>query len=153
VENNTFTNYFEVLNITEEAEIEIIHAAYRTLAKKYHPDTTQLKKDIAEPKMALINTAYHILADEETRKRHIKEIAEYKINSQKSFEDSPSTETDESKESEINDEKMGASSYIIIIITCVAFLCCAIYFLPDVIKDAWNNILSSIKEIHRSFVF
>lgn len=34
-------NYFEILNVSEHAETEVIHAAYRGLAKKYHPDTTK----------------------------------------------------------------------------------------------------------------
>ena len=32
-------NYYEVLEITETASLEVVKAAYRALAKKYHPAT------------------------------------------------------------------------------------------------------------------
>ena len=70
-------NYFEILNVSEHAETEVIHAAYRGLAKKYHPDTTKLPKEIAEKKMADINEAYRILMDDELRESHLRECNGY----------------------------------------------------------------------------
>ena len=35
-------NYYEILQVNENASIEIIEKAYKVLAKKYHPD---LQKD------------------------------------------------------------------------------------------------------------
>ena len=67
-------NYFEVLNVAEDAEIEVIKAAYKALAKKYHPDNTDLPPDEAAKKMALINEAFEVLSDEVKRKRHIQEL-------------------------------------------------------------------------------
>lgn len=151
MKNNTFINYFEILNITEEAETEIIQAAYRTLAKKYHPDVSQLPKDIAEQKMVLINTAYEILSNESTRKEHIDEINRYKKNVRQQSDDLLNCETKETEENEFSNEEKGVTSYLIIIILCVAFLCCAIYFLPSIIKDALNNLCMSFTEIFDSF--
>lgn len=34
-------DYYKFLEIFEDASIEVIKAAYRALAKKYHPDTSK----------------------------------------------------------------------------------------------------------------
>lgn len=34
------TTYYSVLQVTENAELEVIEAAYRRLARKYHPDAS-----------------------------------------------------------------------------------------------------------------
>ena len=45
-------NYYEILEIDRNASKEIIEKAYKTLAKKYHPDVQeQNQKKIAEEKM------------------------------------------------------------------------------------------------------
>ena len=67
-------NYFEVLNVSENADLEVIRASYKALAKKYHPDNSDLPREEAEEKMALINEAYDVLSDDEKRKKHIEEL-------------------------------------------------------------------------------
>lgn len=56
-------NPYEVLGINENASKEEIKKAYRTLAKKYHPDqySNNPLKDLAEDKMRDINAAYDYL--------------------------------------------------------------------------------------------
>ncbi len=53
-------NPYEVLGVSETASDEEIKAAYRKLAKKYHPDnyTNSPLADVAEQKMKEINEAY-----------------------------------------------------------------------------------------------
>lgn len=60
-------NYFQVLNVSEDAEKEVIIASYKALAKKYHPDSGKVNQKEAEAKMALINEAYEILSDDAKR--------------------------------------------------------------------------------------
>jgi curved DNA-binding protein CbpA len=58
-------DYYRVLQVHEEAEIEVVQAAYRALSKKYHPDTNKGRE--AEEKMKLLNEAYAVLNDEQRR--------------------------------------------------------------------------------------
>lgn len=60
-------NPYQVLQVNKNATKEQIRKAYRTLARKYHPDANPNNK-IAEEKFKEINDAYVILGDE-TKKR------------------------------------------------------------------------------------
>ncbi|MGA1874380.1 MAG: J domain-containing protein, partial [bacterium] len=53
----------KLLGLGEEASINQIKAAYRTLAKKYHPDTTQEAKEVAEETMRKLNDAFQTLME------------------------------------------------------------------------------------------
>lgn len=66
--NSQESNYYKILGINQNASPEEIRKAYITLAKKYHPDTTLLPKDIANEKMSKINEAYTILYDPKAKK-------------------------------------------------------------------------------------
>lgn len=61
-------NLYDILEVSPKASKEVIERAYKTLAKKYHPDL-QVGKDKAkaEEKMKIINHAYSILGDESKR--------------------------------------------------------------------------------------
>lgn len=52
-----------------DAPIEVIQAAYRTLAKKYHPDINQSNPN-AERIMQIINASYEVLSDPVKREQH-----------------------------------------------------------------------------------
>lgn len=58
---------YEVLQLNHDAEIEVIEAAFKSLAKKYHPDTN--KTNSATKKMQEIIWAYGILKDKQSRRR------------------------------------------------------------------------------------
>jgi len=53
------TNPYKVLQVDPEAEPEVIRAAYRALALKYHPDVSTGSQD----RMAALNQAWGILRD------------------------------------------------------------------------------------------
>lgn len=62
---NLWRNYrgdpYAVLGVSRDASSEEIKRAYRTLAKRYHPDKNPGNKDAAEEKMKEINRAYGYL--------------------------------------------------------------------------------------------
>ena len=58
-------DYYRVLQVDPDAEPEVIHAAYRRLAAKYHPDVSA-EPEAAE-RMAEINAAYGVLKDPDQR--------------------------------------------------------------------------------------
>ena len=64
-------NYYEILEISPNASQEVIEKAYRTLAKKYHPDSwPKDKKFFAESKFREITEAYQVLSNEYTRRNY-----------------------------------------------------------------------------------
>lgn len=61
--------YYEILEISPKASKDEIKAAFRKLAKKYHPDTNVNDKTLGE-KFREINEAYSVLNDENSRKQY-----------------------------------------------------------------------------------
>lgn len=61
-------DYYEVLGVSRDASSDQIQQAFRTLARKYHPDVN--KDPGAEDRFKAINEAYHVLSDPETRQRY-----------------------------------------------------------------------------------
>ena len=58
-------NYYEILEVDRKASPEVIDKAYKTLAKKYHPDLQdENNKNIYAEKMKEINEAYDVLSDD-----------------------------------------------------------------------------------------
>ena len=62
-------DYYEVLGVQKGASEEELKKAYRTLAKKYHPDLNPGDKT-AEAKFKEINEAYAVLSDADKRKQY-----------------------------------------------------------------------------------
>ena len=59
-------SYYEILEITKNADGSEIKQAYRRMAKTYHPDKNPGNKE-AEERFKLINEAYQVLSDDEKR--------------------------------------------------------------------------------------
>jgi molecular chaperone DnaJ len=62
------TDYYELLGVPRKAAVKDIRAAYRKLARKYHPDLNPGDKS-AEEKFKQIQEAYEVLSD--TKKRQM----------------------------------------------------------------------------------
>ena len=79
-------DYYDILLISRSASAEEIQKAYRTLAKKYHPDVYDGDKDFAEEQMKFINEAYSVLSDPQARKEYDQKLneTENKSNSESS---------------------------------------------------------------------
>ncbi len=65
-------DYYIVLGVSKDANLEKIKRAYRRIAKKYHPDTGGSAED--REKFLEIKEAYETLADEASRKRYDQEL-------------------------------------------------------------------------------
>ena len=167
-------NYFEVLNISENAEIEVIRSAYRTLAKKYHPDSTRLPDDVAKGKMELINEAYQVLSDDTLRKKYIEELHSKEGRQQEenySQKEAYREETYSQRQSEDEDSKnadnINKRAYgsgrdgpdsdeniiyaVVVVIIIVSIISCLIYFMPNILGETFGNINKSIDEILKTF--
>jgi curved DNA-binding protein len=66
-----FIDYYKVLGLSKAATQKEIKAAYRKLARKYHPDLNPANKE-AEVKFKEINEANEVLSDPENRKKYDK---------------------------------------------------------------------------------
>jgi len=65
-----FKNYYETLEVSRNASIEVIEKAYIALAKKYHPDSNNFISDYANEMMKEINEAYDVLKNTNKRKAY-----------------------------------------------------------------------------------
>lgn len=61
-------DYYEVLGVPRSASAEELQRAFRTLARRYHPDVNS--DPSAEERFKEINEAYHVLSDPQTRARY-----------------------------------------------------------------------------------
>ncbi len=71
------TDYYKVLGIDRSAKPDAIKAAYRKLARKYHPDLNPNDKE-AKKKFQEINEANEVLSDPGSRKKYDAYGAEWK---------------------------------------------------------------------------
>lgn len=64
----TQRDYYEILGVSRTASAEELKSAFRTLARKYHPDVN--KEADAEEKFKEINEAYAVLSDADKRRAY-----------------------------------------------------------------------------------
>lgn len=69
-------NFYEALNLTSSATCEQIEEAYRTLARKVHPDRNRHDPLPAEARMKLLNHIRDTLTDPDRRAKYDRELAE-----------------------------------------------------------------------------
>lgn len=65
----TLRTHYDNLKVSRDAPSEVIRAAYKSLAQKYHPDRNHGDERAARV-MSLINEAYEVLSDPARRSQH-----------------------------------------------------------------------------------
>ncbi|MGB2924069.1 MAG: DnaJ domain-containing protein [Limnothrix sp.] len=61
-------NYYQMLEISARATQQEVKAAYRRLAKRFHPDICE--KEVDQERIVLINQAYEVLGDRQQRQQY-----------------------------------------------------------------------------------
>jgi curved DNA-binding protein len=64
----SYTDYYDVLGVSHDADQDAIRSAYRKLARKYHPDLNS--EEDAEERFKELGEAYEVLSDPEKRERY-----------------------------------------------------------------------------------
>lgn len=73
-------NYYEILEVDKNASNEIIEKAYKTLAKRYHPDLQDgPQKKEYEEKMKMINEAYSVLSDSTQKATYDEQLKDFTV--------------------------------------------------------------------------
>jgi curved DNA-binding protein CbpA len=67
VPSNQAVDYYEILQISPNAEPETVHRVFRLLAQRYHPDNADTGN---EAHFRTLNEAYRVLSDPEQRARY-----------------------------------------------------------------------------------
>lgn len=60
-------NYYQILNLSQNASHQQIKSSYKKLVKQYHPDLYVGNKEFAEQKIKEINEAYDVLSNLEKK--------------------------------------------------------------------------------------
>ncbi len=102
-------DYYSILGVPREAEVELIKATYLALSKIYHPDVYKGDKKFAEIRMQDINEAYEILSDAKKRKEYDKKMQNKSDES--SFDDSDFQEEQTSYQNIIRESWNFAKEY------------------------------------------
>lgn len=76
--------HYDNLKVARNAPPEIIRAAYKLLAQKYHPDRNPNSADAIRV-MSIINTSYEVLSDANKRQEHDLWVAEQELVSEQAF--------------------------------------------------------------------
>ena len=71
-----YVDYYQILDVSRDAEKSDIKKAYRKLARKYHPDVNQAAH--AEDKFKEVNEAYEVLKDADKRQAYDRFGADWK---------------------------------------------------------------------------
>lgn len=65
---NSSASYYQLLQIKPEASAQELRSAFRTLSKRYHPDTTELPEQEAREAFRRLQQAYVTLSDPSLRR-------------------------------------------------------------------------------------
>lgn len=75
-------DYFAVLGLSSQAAPEVVKAAHRALAKKFHPDRSHQDDGEPQQKFHEIQEAYEVLRDEDRLRRYLRLRAQWLMQEQ-----------------------------------------------------------------------
>src|ERR1700749_3280113 len=64
----SYTDYYEILGVSRDADQDAIRRAYRKLARQYHPDLNS--DEDAEDRFKQLGEAYEVLSDPDKREQY-----------------------------------------------------------------------------------
>jgi hypothetical protein len=67
LQSNKRKSYYATLGVASDADPEVIRAAFRALAKKYHPDAATKETAFTNARFREINEAHSVLSNSTTR--------------------------------------------------------------------------------------
>lgn len=128
-------NYYEILQVREDASDEVIKMAYKALVKKYHPDTFLGDENIAEEMMKQINLAYEVLSNPQKRKEYDSFLSHQRNNQNEEKSKRYEENKEQSKQQKVNYKKY---AFFILIILSVIFLLLPLFNKSDIesVKDS-----------------
>ncbi len=150
-------NYYQILQVDQEASIDIIEKVYKTLVKKYHPDLqSEENKNNNEEILKDINEAYETLSNPEKRQAYDEMLIQDSISINQSIQNQlnnctyhsntkSTTNTDNTKKMKksINDYFL---DFVAILITfSILFLLWQIPFIRNFFSD--NIIIKNISNL------
>ena len=125
--------YYDLLQVSSDASIEIIKASYKAMAKKYHPDICGDNGEM----MMKINEAYAVLSNPDRRRQYDEMIKTSCSN------DIPKvthkTNKSEEKSSNVNKDDFDSQNIVIKIIVSVFYLIGS--GIVYILEFAWGIIL------------
>ena len=124
-------NYYDILGVLPDADIQTVKFTYKALAKIYHPDTYQGDKKYAEKKMKDINEVYKCLSNQKLRSKYDNAFFSNKAKSSK-FRDFNENQETSQHEEPINDEWHYAIKYH-----------------PELIRSSIGVLFASSSHTHR----
>lgn len=164
--------HYQNLHVSEKASPEVVRAAYKALAQKWHPDRNPEQREKAERYFKIITAAYEVLSDPKTRAEYDASLAADRY-SEHSPEPNPKTDSSQSYQgkgapSSFNEPasnsvsvRQGKSIYILLSILAVIFICAwgafgsaigkviAGYFSPSPTKSAISQLNKFADEENR----
>lgn len=143
-------DYYELLEISRNASDEVVKNAYRALAKKYHPDTANVDKELIEKNMKQINEAYEVLSNKEKRAIYDQELKEKELELKQeryNYDFKENKKVNDNNQSNENNNKKSNSKKIVIIciigfffVSILSFIIMSIVIEPTDFENKRENV-------------
>ena len=143
-------DYYELLEISRNASDEVVKNAYRALAKKYHPDTANVDKELIEKNMKQINEAYEVLSSKEKRAIYDQELKEKELELKQeryNYDFKENKKVNDNNQSNENNNKKSNSKKIVIIciigfffVSILSFIIMSIVIEPTDFENKRENV-------------